>query len=157
MLGLNIAFPADSSSCRVVQKLERFEVGGVELVKVTARKSVWNPWNLRNDAAARTAGGGQDVFLAVSERLRSVSRPLDTALGTLHIGSLCPTEWRRLPSSTNSWRSDKRTQSTHGSRRDDPRKVLALCTGPAYPDNSVAKQKEPTPRDSDQLHKQQKS
>ena len=43
MLGLNIAFPADSSSCRVVQKLERFEVGGVELVKVTARKSVWNP------------------------------------------------------------------------------------------------------------------
>ena len=31
------------------------------------------------------------------------------------------------------------------------------CTGPVYPDNSVAKQKEPTPPDSDQLHEQQKS
>ena len=33
MLGLNIAFPGNSVYCRVVQKLDGCEVGGVELVE----------------------------------------------------------------------------------------------------------------------------
>ena len=55
MLGLNIAFPGNSAYCRDVQKLDGCEVGGVELVEGNRvdRKSVWNPWNLRNEAAER--------------------------------------------------------------------------------------------------------
>ena len=53
MLGVNIAFPGNSSYCRVVQKLDGCEVGGVELVE-SNRVLIESPFGILGTCRMRT-------------------------------------------------------------------------------------------------------
>ena len=74
MLGVNIAFPGNSSYCRVVQKLDGCEVGGVDLVEGN-RVLLESPFGILGSCRLRQLRGGlrnkAEISNAFSEKLQS--------------------------------------------------------------------------------------